>query len=226
MLNCVARIKQLLFCFCGLGAFFFFFASSTHKHTYTHTHIMQRFLAQQSARTCAATAVAALAVSAMHISSGQFDHPKQHYRRQHTFNTLPMHDANRFGGRSAYLREIGPFDHKKKGRLFKRDPATLQFNVDVWCAQQTLRKQWKKRDWDVVEMPFELAPRELRRVIPEKYTDVPMMADPARHDYMNIRRKVYDREDLQEALYGSSSQPPYPAVQRVDKSAMTLDKFL
>lgn len=139
-----------------------------------------------------------------------------------------MHDANRFGGRSAYLREIGPFDHKKKGRLFKRDPETQQFNVDVWSAQQTLRKQWKGRDWDVVEMPFELAPKELQRVVPERYTDVPVMANPAANDFMNIRRKVYDREALQGALYatGANGQTPYPALQRVDRSAMTLDKFL
>ncbi|KPI86949.1 hypothetical protein ABL78_3995 [Leptomonas seymouri] len=171
-------------------------------------------------------AVAALSASVMHHSSGQFDHPSQHYRRQHTFNTLPMHDANRFGGRAAYLREIGPINHRKRGRLFKRDPATLQYNVDVWCAQQSLRKQWKGRHWDVVEMPFELAPRELQRVIPEKYTDVPVMADPARKDYMNIRRKVYDRESLQDALYTGSGQPPYPPLQRIDKATMSLDKFL
>ncbi|KAG5510343.1 hypothetical protein JKF63_07672 [Porcisia hertigi] len=162
------------------------------------------------------------------LSTGNFDHPPFSYRHQHTFNTLPMHDTNRFGGRTAYLREIGPIDHKKKGRLFKRDPATLQFNVDVWCAQQTLRKQWKRRDWDVVEMPFEVAPKELQRVVPEMYTDVPMMTDPARHDYMNIRRKVFDREDLQGALYASkgAGHSPYPPIQRVDKTAMTLDKYL
>nr|CAJ2468530.1 unnamed protein product [Leishmania braziliensis] len=162
------------------------------------------------------------------VSTGVFDHPPFSYRHQHTFNTLPMHDANRFGGRTAYLREIGPIDHKKKGRLFKRDLATLQFNVDVWCAQQSLRKQWKGRDWDVVEMPFELAPKELQRVVPEKYTDVPMMTDPVHHDYMNIRRKVFDREALQGALYpsGGADQSPYPAIQRVNRAAMTLDKYL
>lgn len=186
---------------------------------------MQGFM-QRRSRPSRPLAVAALSFSLMAISTGQFDHPTQHYRRQHTFNTLPMHDANRFGGRTAYLREIGPIDHKKKGRLFKRDAATSQFNVDVWSAQQTLRKQWKKRDWDVVEMPFELAPRKLQQVIPERYTDVPMMADPARGDYMNIRRKVYDRETLQETLYAGSEQQPYPSLQRVDRTAMTLDKFL
>lgn len=72
--------------------------------------------------------------SIRNISSNVFDHPPFTYRKRHTFNTLPMHDANKFGGRSAYLRQIGPIDHKKAGRLFKRDLPTLQFNVDVWAA--------------------------------------------------------------------------------------------
>lgn len=159
------------------------------------------------------------------VSTGVFDHPTKFDRRRHTFNTLPTHDANRFGGRTAYLREIGPFDHKTKGRLFKRDPATQQFNIDVWSAQQTLRKKWKARDWEVVEMPFALAPRELQRVIPEVYTDVPQMANPTKGDFGNIRSKVYDREELQDALFGPESHP-YPPLRRVDASAVTLDKFL
>lgn len=162
------------------------------------------------------------------ISTGVFDHPPFKYRQRHSFNTLPVHDANRFGGRSAYLREIGPIDHKKKGRLFKRDPRTVQYNVDIWCAQQTLRRQWKGRDWEVVELPFEAAPPVLQRVLPEKYTDVPIMADPSAGDCMNIRRKVFDREELQETLYGSTAGGalPYPAIQKVNKMAMTLNKFL
>ncbi|KAG5485033.1 hypothetical protein LSCM1_07113 [Leishmania martiniquensis] len=191
--------------------------------------LLRRGLAAIARRAATASLESAPLTAALRcVCTGSFDHPPFSYRHQHTFNTLPMHDANRFGGRTAYLREIGPIDHKKKGRLFKRDLATLQFNVDVWCAQQTLRKQWKGRDWDMVEMPFELAPKELQRVVPEKHTDVPMMADPARHDYMNIRRKVFDREDLQGVLYPSSSagQSPYPAIQCVDKAAMTLEKYL
>ncbi|CAD2222594.1 hypothetical protein AGDE_01115 [Angomonas deanei] len=158
------------------------------------------------------------------ISTGVFEHPPFKYRKRHAFNTLPVHDANRFGGRSAYLREIGPFDHKKKGRQFKRDPGTVQFNVDVWSAQQTLRKQWKKRDWTVVELPFALAPKEMQRVIPELYTDVPIPTNSAKGDYSNLRSKVYDRETLQEALY--SGARPYPEIVRVDQKALTLDKFL
>lgn len=164
-------------------------------------------------------------VGARAVSTGIFDHGPYKYRQQHTYNTLPLHDSNHFGGRTAYLREIGPFDHKKKGRIFKRDPRTVQFNVDVWAAQQSLRKRWKGRDWDVVELPFALAPAELQRVIPEMYTDVPVMAQPAAGDYGNVRSKVYDREALQEVLYGGQARP-YPALRTVDARAQTLDKFL
>lgn len=164
-------------------------------------------------------------VSVRRVSFGVFDHPPYKFRQQHSFNSLPVHDSSRFGGRSAYLREIGPFDHKRKGRLFKRDPRTVQFNVDVWAAQQTLRKRWKGRDWDVVELPFSLAPKELQRVIPEVYTDVPTMTNPAQGDFSNIRSKVYDREALQGALYGGVAKP-YPALRTVDPEALTLDKFL
>ncbi|KAG8341612.1 hypothetical protein TRVL_07560 [Trypanosoma vivax] len=169
---------------------------------------------------------AVLRVCVASISTGVFDHPSFEHRKRHTFNTLPLHDANRFGGRTAYLREIGPVNIKGRGRRFKKDHRTVQFNVDVWCAQQTLRKRWKQRDWEVVEVPFALAPREQQRVIPELYTDVPQMADPDRMDFTNIRNKVYDREDLQAVLFPSANSPPYPAIQRVDRDAITLEKFL
>lgn len=172
-----------------------------------------------------AAVTSALSVSSRHVSTGVFDHGKFKYRQRHTFNSIPLHDANRFGGRSAYLREIGPFDHKKKGRLFKRDPATVQFNVDVWAAQQTLRKKWKGRDWEVVELPFSLAPQCLQRVIPEMYTDVPVMTDAAVGDYSNIRNKVFDREELQDVLYGGVARP-YPELKGVNASHMTIEKFL
>ncbi|EAN86104.1 hypothetical protein C3747_66g48 [Trypanosoma cruzi] len=160
------------------------------------------------------------------ISTGVFDHLPFQHRRQHAFNTLPLHDANHFGGRTAYLREIGPVNIKKSGRRFKKDLRTVQFNVDIWCAQQTLRKRWKQRDWEVIEVPFRLAPAEQQRVIPEMYTDVPPMTDPERHDFSNIRNKVYDREELQGVLFGASGPLPYPPLQRIDRQAMTLDKFL
>lgn len=170
------------------------------------------------------------------VSTARFDHPPYSARQRHTFRTLPIHDANYFGGRLANLREIGPVDGKKRGRLFKRNKDLAQFNVDVWCAQQTLRKRWKQRDWDVVELPFSIAPRELRRVLPELYTDIPQMVDASGNgDCSNVRSRVYPVEDLQnEIFFGGHAQPhsqsspslPYRAPLLVDKRAMTLDKFL
>lgn len=111
------------------------------------------------------------------LSGDVVDHPPYSFRRRHTYRTLPLHDANRFGGRTAYLREIGPFDHKRRGRLFKRNHELSQWNVDVWCAQQTLRKKWKGRDWVVMELPFLCSPRLLQRVIPEIFTDLPPLSE-------------------------------------------------
>ena len=155
-----------------------------------------------------------------------FFHPVKSSRRRHTHITTPMHDANHFGGRSAQLREIGPINHRMRGRMFKMDPTLQQYNVDIWAAQQTLRKKWKSRDWDVIEFPFELAPKQLQRVIPELYTELPPMTDPANNDCQNIRKKVFDCEDLQRVLYPKADRTPYPPIQRVDKTKpLTLDKF-
>lgn len=109
-------------------------------------------------------------------ASTMLDHPQYKFRQQHTYRTLPLHDSNRFGGRTSYLREIGPFDHKRRGRLFKRQRELAQWNVDIWAAQQTLRKKWKSRDYMVVEMPFLQSPAALQRVIPEMFTDIPICA--------------------------------------------------
>lgn len=201
-------------------------------------------------RRSAATAVASssppsLIYAHRGVSTGRFDHPRYAGRQRHTYNTLPIHDANYFGGRLANLREIGPVDGTKRGRLFKRDQQLAQFNVDVWCAQQTLRKRWKQRDWDVVELPFSLAPAELQRVIPEIYTDVPQMVDAAGSgDRSNVRAKVYAVEDVQEAVFlgkqitsdskrGSTTSSvasqealPFKKLLRVDRQALTLEKFL
>lgn len=167
------------------------------------------------------------AVRSVTSASTQFDHPRFSFRQRHTYHTLPMHDANKFGGRTAYLREIGPFDHKRKGRLFKRNLEISQWNVDVWCAQQTLRKKWKARDWEVIEVPFALAPPEMQCVIPEAYTDLPVaVAASGSAGACNLRRKVYDREQLQEMLYGQSPYQPIIRTQEGGKHDATLDKCM
>lgn len=188
-------------------------------------------------------------------ASTTFDHPKYQYRQRHTYNSLPLHDANRFGGRTAYLREIGPIDHKRQGRLFKRQHEIAQWNVEMWCAQQTLRKRWKGRDWVVVEMPFAACPPVLQRVLPEVYTDIPVGVEIEesqekdhlrrkykppenrfyRHQTKNIRQKVFDLEELQTSLFGTSitatekvNATPYPKIRQSGSSQLSfvLDAFL
>mmetsp|Transcript_27516 Transcript_27516/g.31712 ORF Transcript_27516/g.31712 Transcript_27516/m.31712 type:complete len:189 (-) Transcript_27516:82-648(-) len=161
------------------------------------------------------------------VSTGRFDHPPYSFRQRHTFQTLPIHDANYFGGRTAQLREIGPVNSMRRGRQFKRNKELAQYNVDIWCAQQTLRKRWKSRDWEVMELPFPLAPRELQRVMPEMYTDVPQPVDGfGGKDMSNVRSKVFDVETLQHVVYGARSPLLTTAIRRVHKDALTLDKFL
>ena len=112
------------------------------------------------------------------------------------------------------------------GAEWKRDIPSMQYNVDVWTAQQTLRKQWKGRDWDVFELPFEKAPTLLQRVIPEIHTEAPVMSDPANGDFSNIRAKVFDREELQDVLYPDFETKPYPKIEKPKKdSKITLDSF-
>jgi hypothetical protein len=192
---------------------------------------MQRAISRQAfAVTSAAAASSSPASSSSQATQvrhtvGSYNHLPTSHSRRHNHKTLPMDDANRFGGRSASLREPGKFDHKKRGARWKLDPELQQYNIDVWCAQQTLRKKWKARDWEVVELPFEHAPAALQQVIPELHTELPTMAAPAAGDYGNVRAKVYDREELQDVLFPRTETKPYPALRRVDKSAATLDSF-
>jgi hypothetical protein len=127
------------------------------------------------------------------------------------------------------LRELGPIDPKKKGRRFKKELSVCQFNVDIWCAQQTLRKRWKQRDWDVHEVPFTLAPRVLQRVIPEMHTAVPAGLDHSLRSYVNLHSTIIDREEITTVLYPDDeclASRIYVPIRRVDRSLMTLDKFL
>lgn len=172
-----------------------------------------------------------LVTSRRSVSTARFEHPKYSGRQRHSYNTLPTHDANYMGGRLAQLREIGPINAKVRSRLFKRTPELSQYSVDIWCAQQTLRKRWKARDWDVVELPFCAAPKVLQRVIPELYTDVPQMADPANGDRRNLHHRVFDAEELQHIIMSESRMDAAPAtlvsrLQVVKRDSMTLDKFL
>ena len=73
-------------------------------------------------------------------------------------------------------------------------------------------------------MPFQKAPAILQKVIPEEYTELPMMADPKNGDFSNIRRKTFSQEDLQESLFGTEKKIlPTPVERKV--SSVTLDSF-
>lgn len=205
---------------------------------------MQRLVSSTSALVGAFSATVASSTAAEQkrfMHKGEFKAPERMRRLRNSNLTTTQWNTNKYGGRFARLRESrATYRRAVASREFSRDPRIVQFNMDVWNAQQTLRKKWKGRDWEVVELPYELAPKVLQKVIPEMYTAPPMHADPAAGDFSNIRAKVFDREDLQEVLFtdvagrrarGENVDPssvvlPYPNLLRVDKKAMTLDKFL
>lgn len=187
-------------------------------------------------RRCAASVVAAATVFPQEASkecqkrhaTGEFSVQKPSSRRRHTARTLPLHDSNRFGGRLAYMRMPSTKTKKYSGERWTFDERLLQYNTDMWVAQQTLRRQWKSRDWDVVELPFALAPQELRQVIPELHTEFPKSVDARNGKYGNVRDVVVPCEDLQDALFPRSEVKPYPTVftpRDVPTRGATLDSF-
>jgi hypothetical protein len=146
-------------------------------------------------------------------------------RRKHDHRSLPIDDASFWGGRSAHMRYTGP-QKGLGGPKWMLDRSLEKYNIDVWLAQQTLRKKWKGRDWDVVELPFQHAPKELQQVIPEKHTELPRMVNASAGDCRNVRSVVYDRESLQEVLYPGRAKP-YPELrsQHPDEAKLALDSF-
>lgn len=135
------------------------------------------------------------------------------------------HNSNYFGGRLGSFRVNGSNNTlQKMGNFWRKHMPTQQYNVDVWNAQQTLRKKWKGRNWRVVEMPFEKAPALLQKVIPEEYTELPMMSDPKNGDFSNIRRKTFAQEELQDILFGTDRKVlPTPVERKL--SSVALDSF-
>lgn len=152
------------------------------------------------------------------------------HRRSHTHLTLPSHHSSYWGGRTAHFRvpQKSAKRFKENAPQWKLDQPTMQFNVDVWAGQQSLRRKWKGREWRVVELPFERAPAVLQRVIPELHSELPVMADPKTGDYTNIRAKTFAVEDpaLQETVYGSQQLPlPVKRSPRGSTGGVTLDSF-
>jgi hypothetical protein len=148
-------------------------------------------------------------------------------RRTHTSHQLPRNHSSRYGGRAAHFRVSTRNTAHQVNNYWFKDQRLEKYNIDVWLAQQTLRKKWKGRDWDVVEMPFALAPKALQQVVPELHTELPKMTAPAKGDFQNIRSKVFNREDLQDALFPNHAVKPYPQLQRRSEaaSARALDSF-
>lgn len=152
-----------------------------------------------------------------------FGLPKPSHRKVHSHLSLNSHNANYLGGRTAVFRFHGA-TKAKHGAEWKRHEPTVRYNIDVWNSQQTVRRQWKGRNWRVVELPFEKAPAVMQKVIPEEYTEMPMMADPAKGDFSNIRRKTFAQEDLQEVLFGTGIKVLPSLVER-GGSSVKLDSF-
>ena len=134
-------------------------------------------------------------------------------------SSAPRHDPQKYGGRISHVKQYGPVTGGR-GALWKKSPALRNRALAVFEAQQFSRREWKGRDYDVVEMPYGLAPLELQRVIPEIHTEYPLRA----RDGSNLRHKVYDRDgSLAATLFGK----PVVAVPefRPTSIAHTLDKL-
>lgn len=180
------------------------------------------FLLLQPTSTSLSAAALAPSLSAAARFSRVFSLPPRRHRRSHTHLNLNAHNSNYLNGRTAHFRFNGRSPHRRHGAEWKKHRPTIEYNIDVWNAQQTSRKKWKGRDFRVVELPFEAAPAMLQKVIPEEYTELPMMSDPANGDFSNIRRKTFAQEDLQEALFGKKVLPSL--VER-NISDVKLDSF-
>eukprot|EP00759_Apiculatamorpha_spiralis_P040715 PhF_6_TR39591/c0_g1_i1/m.58672 len=118
--------------------------------------------------------------------------------RQLSNRKTPYHEPQKFGGRIAHVKQYVTVKHGS-GTLWKKDPKMRERVLAVFEAQQFSRREWKSRDYDVYELPYEFAPKEMQRVIPDLYTEIPIRAN----DGTNLRQKVYDRETMASVLYGA-----------------------
>ena len=192
-----------------------------------------------SALSSTTTAAAVLGIGASSITTtnqvrnihkGEFKVDTAIKRRYNSHTSTPIWSSQRFGGRWAAFRVKAPAKRMFVKRTFTQDPMIIQFQADVWNAQQTLRKKWKGRDFEVVELPYSLAPAALKGVIPDIHTGAPKCTDELRGDFSNIQNKVFDREEVQQVMYSkvgeAQQQQPYPTLLKPTASPMTLDNFL
>ena len=124
-----------------------------------------------------------------HTTHRPFNIEPPAWRKLHTYNQLSPNSSTRFGGRLKRFRQARQTAPVHPGRAYplqpwKRQPHMIQYNVDVWWAQETLRREWKGREFDVYEVPYQQLAmmtssegqqqrqqHPLLRVVPHPYTE-------------------------------------------------------
>eukprot|EP00760_Papus_ankaliazontas_P029542 PhM_4_TR4282/c0_g1_i1/m.93371 len=158
-------------------------------------------------------------------------------RRHYSFLKTPRHEPQKYGGRIVHVKQSGTTE-MGKGLMWKRSAALQNRALAVFEAQEFSRRHWKSRDYDVVELPYELAPAELQRVLPEPYTE--NLIRDARGT--NLRRRVFTRDEVGAVVYGEGYRTPGSTISKLDADGnaqpltaclapastkkMTLDKLL
>ena len=135
-------------------------------------------------------------------------------RRPFSYMKRTRHERQRFGGRAVRIASTAQNSPKHL-----RDPRTKERMLAVYEAQEFSRRHWKGRDFEVYEIPWSLAPRELQRVMPELHTECPTRAA----DGTNIRHKVFERSMLPAEIFGHK-KVTLPAVQKMS-GRFALDKM-
>ena len=136
-------------------------------------------------------------------------------KRHFTYMKFPRHERSRFGGRAVRVSSTGQLAPQHL-----RDPRTKTRMLAVYEAQEFSRRRWKGRDYEVYELPFSLAPKELQRVVPELHTECPLRAGT---DGTNLRHKVYERSALPAEVFGNG-KVALPVVPKVTNKC-TFDKM-
>ena len=129
--------------------------------------------------------------------------------RRFTYMKTPRYESQRFGSRACRIRQPAPSIKGSTGLQHLRDPGTKQRILAIYDAQEFSRREWKARDFDVYEMPFDLSPEELQCVVPEPYTECTQRSIK---DGIGIKGRVFERERVAPFLFPGQQipQPPSP----------------
>ena len=138
--------------------------------------------------------------------------------RHFSYMKTPRHESQRFGGRACRIRQSMPLAHGA-GLQHLKYPEIKEQILSVYEAQERSRREWKSRDYDIYEMPFSLAPRELQRVIPEPYTELPLRASTG----ALLSHVIFEREVVAKELFPDQLISTFP---KPDPANPTLDEFL